>query len=422
MRIWITEIGEPLPMEGAVRLQRYGMLSRELARRGHEVVWWTSNFSHTPKKFITTGDWSGVVDGVTLRALDGLGYRRNVSIQRFRHQAHFARRFYAEAPKHEKPDVLISPVPTIEAAAMATRFAVEQKIPIVTDIRDEWPDEFVDIAPKPLRWAARIALDGYFRKMEFICRNVTGIIGTSQKKLGYALRFARRSRGANDCVLPIGYQAETGNEEKIAAARAWWKEQGVRENAFICCFFGTIGRFFDLDTVIEAARLMRRSHDIQLVLAGDGSSFARFREQARDLDNVLFPGWIDQPKIAALMQMAHAGLAPYARGARMSLPNKPFEYFSGALPVLSSLKGELEEILVTRACGLNYEADSAEQLVSRLRYLHSNPSERKVMGERGRQLLVEEFSVEVIARRYEEHLEKVARAHAGPLTATSLAR
>lgn len=50
MKLWFTEIGEPLPNEKDVRLHRYGMLTKALAALGHDVVWWTSSFSHAVKK------------------------------------------------------------------------------------------------------------------------------------------------------------------------------------------------------------------------------------------------------------------------------------------------------------------------------------------------------------------------------------
>ena len=52
MKISIVEIGEPLPLEENVRLLRYGNFCRYLASKGHEVTWWTSSFSHMPKKHL----------------------------------------------------------------------------------------------------------------------------------------------------------------------------------------------------------------------------------------------------------------------------------------------------------------------------------------------------------------------------------
>jgi hypothetical protein len=59
------------------------------------------------------------------------------------------------------------------------------------------PDEFVDLAPKPLRQIARILLNSYFKRMKYVCQNATGIIAVSKKYLEYGLLFAERSFSFN---------------------------------------------------------------------------------------------------------------------------------------------------------------------------------------------------------------------------------
>jgi glycosyltransferase involved in cell wall biosynthesis len=407
MKIWFTEIGEPLPIEEDVRLHRYGMLTKMLSSRGHDVVWWTSSFSHAPKKHVVNDDSDLTVDGVNLRILKGLGYEKNISLQRIRHQKHFSESFYHRAKKQPLPDIIISPVPTIETAEMAVRFSRKFRVPILIDIRDEWPDEFVDLAPKPLRSIAKLFLYPYFEKMRRICMEATGIIAVSGSFLNYGLCFANRLKGENDGVFPLGYTDEPIGQEKILEARKFWKGNGVDENAFVCCFFGTIGKFFDLGTVILVAEILSREFPIQFVLCGEGTSLNHYKQLAAGTDSVFFPGWMDAPKIAALMEISSVGLAPYAKNTRMSLPNKPFEYFAGGLPVVSSIQGEMKHILADNDCGRTYEADSVEQLCHALRELRTDDTLSRDMGKRARQLFEQEFSIERIAKKMEEHLVKV---------------
>ena len=272
MKIWFTEIGEPLPIEDNVRLLRYGILTKALSLQGHEVVWWTSSFSHAVKKNVYHEDGDLLIDGVTLRLIKGPGYRRNVSLQRVFHQKHFARAFLDKAVKYPLPDIIITPVPTLETAAAVVRFARTHHVPVLVDIRDEWPDEFVNMAPGSLRWLMKLLLYGLFKRMSFICWNATGIIAMSHRQLQYGLAFAKRSPGNQDGVFPHGYTTQKLDERKLTEAKHWWKKQGVAEGVFVCCFFGTIGRFFNLETVIKAAGILSREFKIQFVLCGDGSS------------------------------------------------------------------------------------------------------------------------------------------------------
>jgi glycosyltransferase involved in cell wall biosynthesis len=412
MRIWFTEIGEPLPIERDVRLHRYGQLTRALAGYGHDVTWWTSNFSHAPKAFLRDADCEETVDGVRLRILAGPGYRRNVSLARFRHQADFARRFFSKAALCDSPDLIVSPIPTIETAALAVRYAREHNVPVLADIRDEWPDDLANLAPRPLRWIGKLVLSSFYRRMEYICGNANGIMAVSERQLNHGLKYAGRSKGSGDGVFPHGYSVQPMQEEKVRDALLWWREQGIRENAFVCCFFGTIGRFFDLGTVIRAASVLTKDFDAQFVLCGDGGSLRKFRKMAAGNSSILFPGWVDAPKIAALMRFSDVGLAPYAAGAdSMSLPNKPFEYFAGSLPVVSSIQGELKGLLKKHRCGETYHAGSVEELSAILRDLRAKPDVCSEMGSRARKLLEEEYASEAIFRRIHKHFLDVVAVH-----------
>ena len=310
MKIWFIEIGEPLPIEKNVRLHRYGMLTRELAKYGHEIVWWTSSFSHAPKKHFSHENVDIEINGITLRVIKGLGYKKNVSFRRINHQRHFARNLERLHIKYELPELIVCPIPTIEAAKVAVSIGGENNIPVIIDIRDEWPDELVNLFPSYLRFLARFILRQYFHDMKMVCHNAVGITASSQRQLKYGLSFSGRKTNSRDGVFPHGYTSMDVAPERLRDAHMWWAKQGIDKDAFICCFFGTIGRFFNLDVVIEAAKVLSNEIRIQFVLCGDGSKLEYYKNKAQGADFILFPGWVDAPNIAALMEIADIGLAP----------------------------------------------------------------------------------------------------------------
>ncbi len=409
MQIWFTEIGEPLPIEKDARLYRYGMLTMALAKYGHEIVWWASSFSHISKRQLCERDTDIQLSGITLKLITGQGYGKSVSLQRILHHRDFAKKFNQNARRHNPPDIIISPVPTLEVAEKAVRYGEEFKIPVLTDIRDEWPDEFVNLAPKYMRAMVRLIAAPYYSKMKYICRNATGIMAMSERQLNYGLAFANRPKGSQDAMFPHGYDLRPVDPEKVESAKTWWLSQGIDPNAFICCFFGTIGNFFNLRTVIESMKILSKEFKIQAVLCGEGSSLHYYKEMAMDLDSVMFPGWVDSPRINALMSLSHVGLAPYAADTRMSLPNKPFEYFAGGLPVVSSIQGELKDLLTKHDCGRTYPADSVDEFCHIVRELRNSEQLRKAMGIRARQLLEKKFSIDKIASQLNDYLTYIVK-------------
>lgn len=413
MRIWFTEIGEPLPLEAGVRLYRYGMMTRFLAQRGHDVTWWTSTFSHAKRAFIRRRDSDEFVDGVRLKLIHGPGYRRSISLQRIRHQAHFATTYFAQAQREPLPDIIINPIPTIEVAERNIAFGLRHEVPVITDIRDEWPDEFVDLAPVPLRGLARWVLGPAFRKMQDVCAHSRAIVAVSERQLNYGLRFANREKGVLDTVVPLGYSPHTLSHQDLGAAKEWWRQQGLNEDAFIVCLFSNLNPLLKLDTVIAAARILERELPLQIVVCGIGRSRQSLMRIAKGCEAVLFPGWVDASQIAALMEQADAGIAPYAKGTRMSLPNKPFEYMAGGLPVLSSIEGEFAEIVERYRCGITYDADSVTDLCSAIRTLRHSPDLAKRMGANAREALRAHYTMENIFENFERLLGDVIQQSSG---------
>ena len=56
----------------------------------------------------------------------------------------------------------------------------------------------------------------------------------------------------------------------------------------------------------------------------------------------------------------------------MSLPNKFFEYLAYGLPIISSLKSEMEVLISQRKLGFNYYSQSPESLASAIIKLDNN--------------------------------------------------
>ena len=46
------------------------------------------------------------------------------------------------------PDLILSSIPTSELSLEATKLGRKNNIPVILDIRDLWPDVFLDVLPK----------------------------------------------------------------------------------------------------------------------------------------------------------------------------------------------------------------------------------------------------------------------------------
>lgn len=419
MHISLLTIGEPLPMDGEnIRLHRVGMFAKFLVARGHRVVWWSSTFDHINKKHRYARDTTiDLSDRYRIKLLHALEYKKNVSIHRILNHRRIAGKFIRLAETEPKPDIILSSLPTLELCLAATKYGKEKKVPVILDVRDLWPDIFLDLVPLPLRKLGRVALFPMFETLKNACADTTAIIGLTPDFVDWGLKQANRRRTFLDRYFPMGYSNAHPGAKAVGDAQNFWAAQGLpcgSDKKFIACFFGTMGRQFDLETVIEAAKkLSGRELPFHFVLCGSGDNFDYYRKMAGGCGNITFPGWVNSEQIWVLMRMSAVGLAPYlsTRNFTINLPNKPVEYFSAGLPVVSSLSGVLEELLRSNDCGVTYPNKNPDSLVAALVDLYDNPGRLRGMSENAHALYREKFVAEKVYTDLMDHLELVCDSY-----------
>lgn len=411
MRIWIVQDGEPIPgLDENTRDWRAAMLARALVARGHEVLWWASTFDHSRKRHRFDAPRTVELEpGLKVRLLHGPGYSHNKSLKRFWHHRVLAAAYAREAIDWPPPDLVFCSVPTLELAEQSVIYGRKRKLPVIVDMRDAWPDLYLNLFPLPLRRFARPFLAGEFRRAEYIYRVAEGITAISDTYLDWALQYAKRPRRNSDGVFPLGYNPLPTKAEDEAQT-TMFQQQYVLRPVLVVAFIGIFGTSYDLETVVGAARQLQTGgrRDVQIVLAGDGDMAPRLREKARGLSNVVFTGWLDQSSLKTIMHITDVGLAAYSVGALQSLPNKPFEYMAAGLPLLSSLPGELERLIAEHQIGLHYRAGDVQSLTEKIVWLAEHPTERAAMGQRARKLFEDQFRADIIYPKLVAHLEQVA--------------
>lgn len=415
MRIWLITVGEPLPTDGdGCRLLRTGLLAEQLVQGGHAVTWWTSAFNHTHRTYRSSQDvWQEVGPDFRIRLLRSCGYRTNISLRRLLDHRHLAQKFSREARSQAAPDVILCSLPTLELCDGAVAYGREVGRPVVIDVRDLWPDVFLDLAPRGLRALAGWALEPLHRTASRACAGATAIVGISEPFIEWGVRHGGRPRKSHDRVFPLGYREQAPSPSEIINAMDYWRQLGIGSNSdsFVACFFGSINRHFEIPTVIDAARILAsESRNVQLVLCGDGEKLSEWKSLAAECPQIVFPGWLNAAKIWTLMRMSDAGLAPYVSSSNFvgNLPNKPIEYLSSSLPIVSSLQGTLADLLARHGCGVTYRNADARGLAAAITFLMDQPDERHRMAKNARRLYQQQFVAETVYGQMEQYLVDLA--------------
>jgi len=422
MRVAVVTIGEPLPIliGAADRPLRTGYLSQRLAARGHEVTWWTSKFDHARKqKIATESDIIRVSKGFTLRLLDGGGYKRNVSISRIRDQRRLARKFAVDVRREPAPDIILSSLPPVELSLAAVEFGIERSVPVVLDMRDMWPDIFVDVFPYGTQRAAKILMQPLFRQAQRAISGATAITGITPAFVEWGLKRGNRARSPNDQAFAMGYEGSKIAPAKLAEAEGYWNTQGVSAQSRepIICFFGNMGRMFDLEPVIRGAAILSGlGRSTKFVLCGTGERLAGYRALAAGLENVILPGWVDEAKIQVLLRWAYAGIDPLPEryDYLATINNKAIEYLSAGVPVISSpARGLLAETLISEKCGASCKAGDPQAFADLVELACTDRDDWATRAANARAYFNRELKADVVYARFSELLESISEQRLG---------
>ncbi len=410
MRIWLLQIGEVLPIIPGERKGRTALLADQLVKRGHEVVWWASAFDHNSKTWHCSYDKTFVLsDQYSIIAVKGCGYGKNISLARMLDQRIIAWKFPSKARLLPRPDMIVASMPTYEGALEAVRFAKRNRIPILVDLRDLWPDIFLDHFPRGFRTIGAWLLRHDFSMLRTVCRQADGLLSMSNGVLNWGLRYAGRPKRKEDNVFYLGCE-KLPPENEVPRNKIHDLVPSL-QGKFIATFIGAFNTYYDPRMIVECAQACAGDDRIQFVLAGQGELFEKVKAKAGNLRNVLLPGWLNRNEMATLFYHSHVGICPAALDDENhvpmdSVPNKIFTYLAGGLPVISSLRGEMAELIAEEEIGANF--DGVEGLRITLTSLVEDGRRYSRMRENAKAIFRERFIAEKVYSAYAEHIERVA--------------
>lgn len=421
MNIWLIQTGEPLPIKNGVRKMRTAILADKLLERGHEVLWWASAFEHQQKKMVSKNDKNfDISEKYTIRVLSGCKYQKNVSIARYINHLIIAFKFRIQSKKYPKPDVLVVSMPDHWLAYEAANYAKKNDIPYIVDIRDLWPDIFLDrFKAMGLYRVGRMALALDFARLTFLLKNADSLVAVSKGYLKWGQDKIGRPENPFDKVSYLGYKTSIVrslvNEDESLDVPDWLKE---REDQKVFVFIGTFGVSYELELILEAAKRFSRSGktDICFVLAGTGEKFDLISLKAAGLQNVVLPGWIGEKEINVLLKIGYAGLLSYIKDAPQGLPNKPFEYLSAGLPLINSLEGEMADLIDQHGFGLNYLPGDLEGLCACIERFVSDSYLHNEMSRNASQFFNKYGDADKIYDEYVTHIEKIIKHYKKSVT------
>lgn len=131
-------------------------------------------------------------------------------------------------------------------------------------------------------------------------------------------------------------------------------------------FAGNIGEMQSVETIINAANLVKNRSDITIYIVGDGRNLENCKHLAKKLEtnNVIFYGRKPIEQMPMFYSKADAMIVTLAKDDFVSktLPGKVQSYMASGKPIIAAIDGEARMIIEEADCGLTCDAEDYEAL------------------------------------------------------------
>lgn len=185
------------------------------------------------------------------------------------------------------------------------------------------------------------------------------------------------------------------------------------EKDFSVLFAGNIGTAQAVETIVEAARILKDYDNINFVIIGSGSRLQWIIEQIEEyqLTNLEVPGRFPVEMMPRYMQKASALLVSLTDQPTFTktVPNKVQAYMASGKPILACLNGEGARVVTEANAGLAIPAEDAQGLADAILQLHQmSDKEREKLGENGRLYYKTHYDHDKLVEKLIDHFKNAS--------------
>jgi len=406
MKIWILQTGEPLHIDsGGLRPMRAMNLSNALIEKGHEVVLWSSDFDHFTKKH-RTGKSSTfeISKNLKIKLIHSRGYSRHIGFARLFDHAQLAFNLARQIRRQSLPDIAFIGYPPIEPAWVLTKYLHTKKIPILVDVKDAWPDIFVEPLNKKYQKFALSLLWPYVAMMKSVLKKSSGINSVTEDFLAWSTSKINRQVKSTDHVTFLTAPDNEIEEKVKVQATTWWNTYGLKDSDTpIFSFVGTINNVYDFSQILYAAK----NSKFKFVIAGDGPNRELILKESVNLPNLILPGWINEAQSTVLAEYSAAVIIPTRNREDfgMNITNKFFDAMKFGLPIITSAPGIAEKLLNENRIGMTFKIEDESSLLKTILKIIETPNLISEFSENSENLYAKKFSHKKNYDNLVEHLE-----------------
>jgi glycosyltransferase involved in cell wall biosynthesis len=316
--------------------------------------------------------------------------------------------FYAGMFKAKgRYDVVIVTSPPLFVGATGYLISRLKRIPFVFEVRDLWPESAIDTGVLTNKLVIRLA----YWVEAFIYRTAT-LINVLTPAFFNALRDKKGI--APSKLIQISNAADFSLSEKLLRDfdRTAFRQQHDLEGHFVITYVGAHGVANHLEQLLEAGVALSDTN-VLFLLIGQGMEKERLVKMAneRNIKNVRFLDSVPKAEVFRYILASEMGASVLKRvdTFKTVYSNKTFDYMSCKKPILMAIDGVSRELVEAAGAGVYVEPENTEEYNRIIRQYLENPQRLKEEGESGYRFAQQNFDREVLANKYLQHIQQIAK-------------
>jgi glycosyltransferase involved in cell wall biosynthesis len=186
---------------------------------------------------------------------------------------------------------------------------------------------------------------------------------------------------------------------------------GVR-GKFVVEYSGNMGRFHDMESIMEAAELLKDMNDITFLFVGEGHKKRWMMDFARErhLSNCQFRTYVPREELGLLLSLADVGLVSLVEGQEgLSVPSKTFGMMAAGVPVIAvlSAQSEIARIIEEEECGTVVKPGESQSLADAILAFYHDRGKRAMAGQRSERAIRDRYNLWEAAKAYRALLDEI---------------
>lgn len=387
-------------------------LSRELARRGHEVLHLHFAQLKTPKGAVTRRESDPASFEIEGLALDRSYEKYSLVKRKFQDQAYG--RLAAERIVRYRPDVVISGNTPLDAQRALVEACRKHEIGFVFWLQDAYGLLIGKILAKKLPLIGFLAGKYYLRLEQKLFRSSDAVVCISAD----IVPMVRDSRVEPERIHVVENWAPLDEIAPLDADNAWTREHALVGKKVVL-YAGTLGLKHDPVLLMQLALRLRRRDDTAIVVVSEGlgADWLRGEKTEHGLENLVLLPFQPYHRMSEVLASATVVVALLeAAVGKYSVPSKVLSYLCAERALVLAVPPDnlAAKIVACAGAGLTGAPDDAECFVSNVERLLADERLRARLANAARGYALETFNIESIADRFERIVESAGQNGAQP--------